>query len=62
MSKKVFAILGVDIDNPKQVSNFQDDLRFASAAKKMMGKSMWRVLMVLLATATAWIVTRIYNG
>lgn len=32
--KKVFAILGVDVDSPKQVSNFQDSLRFSDRLKK----------------------------
>lgn len=32
--KKTFAILGVDIDSPKQVSNFQDSLRFGDRLKK----------------------------
>lgn len=33
---KTFAILGVNIDDPKQVSAFQDDLRFNSKLRRYM--------------------------
>ena len=32
--KKVFAILGVDIDDPKQVEEFREDLRFGKRLRK----------------------------
>lgn len=32
--KKVFAILGVDIDNPKDVEEFRQDLRFGGRLRK----------------------------
>lgn len=32
--EKTFAILGVDIHSPKEVSNFQDSLRFSDRLKK----------------------------
>lgn len=32
--EKVFAILGVDIHEPKQVSDFQDSLRFGDRLRK----------------------------
>lgn len=32
--KKTFAILGVDIEDPKQVSEFQESLRFSDKLRK----------------------------
>lgn len=32
--KKVFAILGVDIDDPQQVEEFREDLRFGKRLRK----------------------------
>jgi len=32
--KKVFAILGVDIDEPKDVEEFREDLRFGKRLRK----------------------------
>lgn len=32
--KRVFATMGVDIDDPKSVSEFQDDLRFGSRLRR----------------------------
>lgn len=32
--KKVFSILGVDIDNPKDVEQFREDLRFGGKLRK----------------------------
>lgn len=32
--RKVFAILGVDIDEPAQVESFRDDLRFGRRLRK----------------------------
>ena len=38
--QEVFAIMGVDIYNPKEVANFQDSLRFGGAMLKLANKSM----------------------
>jgi hypothetical protein len=32
--KKVFAILGVDVDKPESVENFREDLRFGRKLRK----------------------------
>lgn len=32
--KKVFAILGVDIDDPREVEEFREDLRFGKRLRK----------------------------
>lgn len=36
--KKVFAILGVDIDNPEQVERFREDLRFGRTLRQVANK------------------------
>lgn len=36
--RKVFAILGVDIEEPEQVASFQDDLRFGRRLRKAADK------------------------
>lgn len=33
--KRVFSILGVNIDNPESVAEFQDDLRFGKRLRKL---------------------------
>lgn len=64
--KKVFAILGVDIDDPKQVEEFREDLRFGKRLRKYADYgSMVLVGAVVLALAAAvWtgIVTKIKYG
>jgi hypothetical protein len=34
-AKKVFSILGVDIDSPKEVEEFRDNLRFGETMRKV---------------------------
>lgn len=36
--KKVFAILGVDIEKPESVAEFQADLRFGKSMRNVAGK------------------------
>lgn len=42
--KKVFAILGVDIDVPKEVEEFRENLRFGAAMRKAADKGMLAVV------------------
>ena len=51
--KKVFAILGVDIDKPESVSEFQDDLRFGRRLRKMAEHGSL-VVTALLVTGLIW--------
>jgi len=52
--KKTFAILGVDVEDPKQVSEFQESLRFGDKLRKAADHGvivLVGVLAVALATA-----------
>lgn len=51
--QKVFAILGVDIDKPESVSEFQDDLRFGRRLRKMAEHGSL-VVTALLVTGLIW--------
>lgn len=60
--RKVFAILGVDLDDPKQVEEFREDLRFGAKLRKLAEHS---VLAFFGAVATAfaaavWVVVTNY--
>lgn len=48
--KKVFAILGVDIDVPKEVEEFRENLRFGATMRRAVDKGL---LAVVGAIATA---------
>ncbi len=50
--KKVFAILGVDIDEPKDVAEFQDDLRFGRKLRRNTDRGIVAVW-VIVATGMA---------
>lgn len=61
--KKVFAILGVDINKPESVEEFREDLRFGKKLRKLADHGVF-VLTALLFTGLAWasfegIITRI---
>lgn len=48
--RKVFAILGVDVDVPKEVEEFRENLRFGASMRRAADKGMLTVIGVL-ATA-----------
>lgn len=51
--KKVFAILGVDINKPESVEEFREDLRFGKKLRKLADHGVF-VLVALLFTGIAW--------
>ena len=51
--KKVFAILGVDINKPESVEEFREDLRFGKKMRKLADHGVF-VLVALLFTGFAW--------
>ncbi len=46
--KKVFAILGVDIDVPKEVEEFRQNLRFGASMRRAADKGMLTLIGVLV--------------
>lgn len=64
--KKVFAILGVDIDVPKEVEEFRENLRFGASMRRAADKGMLTVIGVLvtamLAALWAGIVGKLTGG
>ncbi len=61
--KKVFAILGVDIDRPESVEEFREDLRFGRKLRKIADHSVLAffgvVAVALAASVWAGIVSKI---
>lgn len=54
--RKTFAILGVDVDNPQQVKEFQESLRFGEKLRAIADKSLIAfILAFVAASATAMI-------
>lgn len=45
--KEVFALLGVDIDNPKQVEEFREDLRFGGRLRRAADKGFFAAVTVM---------------
>lgn len=64
--KKVFAILGVDIDRPESVEEFREDLRFGRRLRKVADHGMLAFFGVaaaaLAAAVWAGIVSKINGG
>ena len=56
--KKVFAILGVDIDHPESVENFREDLRFGSKLRRAADNS----IIVLAGMVVAMIGSLVWYG
>ena len=52
-AKKVFAILGVDIDKPESVEEFRADLRFGKRMRKAADHGFLALIGVLAAAAMA---------
>lgn len=51
--KKVFAILGVDVDKPESVEEFREDLRFGKRMRKTADHGLLAVMGVIAAAAMA---------
>lgn len=64
--RKVFAILGVDIDVPKEVEEFRENLRFGASMRRAADKGMLTIIGVLvtamLAALWAGIVSKLAGG
>lgn len=62
--KKTFAILGVDIESPKEVAEFQQSLRFSDKLRKTADKGIFAFIITvagLMGTAL-WLGLRIKFG
>ena len=51
--KKTFAILGVDIDRPEQIREFQDSLRFGDRLRKAADKGLFAFIVGLMGIFVA---------
>lgn len=64
--KKVFAILGVNVDEPKEVEEFRENLRFGATLRRAADKGMFALVAVIVVSlaAAAWagIVSKIGHG
>lgn len=45
--RKTFAVLGIDVDDPKQVSEFNADLRFGATLRRAADKSFFMAVGVI---------------
>ena len=64
--KKVFAIMGVDVDVPKEVEQFREDLRFSASMRRAADKGMLAIIGAIavggLAALWAGIVSSMTKG
>ena len=51
--RKVFAILGVDVDVPKEVEEFRENLRFGASMRRAADKGMLAIIGVLVTAMLA---------
>ena len=51
--KETFAILGIDINDPKQVSEFQQDLRFGRSMRCMANKGLMAAFAAICVSMVA---------
>ena len=51
--KKVFAIMGVDVDVPKEVEQFREDLRFSASMRRAADKGMLAIIGAIAVGAMA---------
>jgi len=56
--RKVFAILGVDIDVPKEVEEFREDLRFGKSMRQLAGKG----IMAIIGVIASGLVLALWTG
>jgi hypothetical protein len=56
--KDVFAILGVDVDDPEKVENFRKSLRFGDSLYRISGQGLGAVVVavsgIIVAKALGW--------
>jgi len=54
--KRVFAILGVDIDKPKEVEEFRENLRFGATLRRAADKGFLAMVIIIAGAivAMAW--------
>lgn len=63
--KEVFAILGVDVDDPEKVEEFRKDLRFGGAMRRATDRGVITVmgtLVTMIVTALAFGVVALINA
>jgi hypothetical protein len=56
--KEVFYLLGVDVDDPKQVEAFRRDIRFAGDLRRQVAKGVGAILVALVGGAITYIWSR----
>ena len=51
--KKVFAILGVNVDEPKEVEEFRENLRFGAAMRRAADRGMLAFVVIIVTAIGA---------
>jgi len=60
--RKTFAILGVDVDNPKEVEEFRMDLRFGKSMRRASDRGAWAVLGAFFSVMVAGTLAVVWAG
>ena len=58
--KRVFAILGVNIDEPKEVEEFRENLRFSATLRKTVEEGMKKGILTIVGLITVWIAATLW--
>lgn len=59
--KKVFAMFGVNIDNPEAVANFQQDMRFGSKMRRISDRVNITVITVVVVAVVSGTLAMIWK-
>ena len=59
--KKVFAMLGVNVDDPKSVTDFQQDLRFGGRLRRISDRVNITIITVVVATSVAGLLAMVWE-
>lgn len=59
--KKTFAIMGVNIDNPKDVEDFRKDIRFAGELRSNANKGLGALIISIIGIIVAGIATAVIH-
>ena len=60
--KKAFYVIGIDINDAKQVEAFREDLRFGSAMRKVASQGAMTALGLFITAIFSVVISKIFGG
>lgn len=57
--RKVFSIVGIDIDKPDSVERFREDLRFSAHLRKRYDRAGMLIWTLIIGSTSAWVIYKL---